>query len=79
MRVRRDCSRYQSKPIRYKNQIEQVSSVMNEIASASANQENGVHSVNQAVQKLDRLTQQTSASVEQSAATAEVLNPKHRK
>jgi methyl-accepting chemotaxis protein len=55
-------------------QIEKVSVVMNEIASASANQGMSVDSVNQAVRKIDRLTQQTSVSAEQSASTAEELN-----
>jgi methyl-accepting chemotaxis protein len=57
-----------------REQIDKVSAVMNDIATASEGQGRGVDSVNTAVRKIDQLTRQTSESAEQSSATAQKLN-----
>jgi len=54
-------------------QIDKVSAVMGEIASASERQQTSVEQVNGAVQQMDQLTQQTASSAEESAAAAEEL------
>ena len=53
--------------------IGRVTGVMHEINSASREQSAGVGQVGQAVQAMDRTTQQNAALVEQSAAAAEQL------
>jgi methyl-accepting chemotaxis protein len=55
-------------------QVQQVSVLMNEIASASEQQNLGIQQVNQAVSTLDETTQQNAALVEQSSAAATSLN-----
>jgi methyl-accepting chemotaxis protein len=53
--------------------IGQVSGIMDEIRQASRAQRDGVGEVGQAVQAMDRATQQNAALVEQSAAAADSL------
>jgi len=53
--------------------IEQVSTMVAEISRATADQANGIQSVNHAVSDMDRSTQQNAALVEESAAAAESL------
>ncbi len=46
---------------------------MSEIASASGEQATGLDEVNKALEKMDEVTQQNSALVEENAATAQAL------
>jgi methyl-accepting chemotaxis protein len=54
--------------------IEHVNQIMAEIQTATREQTDGISQVGQAVQDMDRATQQNAALVEQSAAAAESLN-----
>lgn len=59
-------------------QISQLTSIMNEIAAASAEQTMGIEQVNVAVTRMDDVTQQNAALVEQaSAATAAMADQAH--
>jgi methyl-accepting chemotaxis protein len=53
--------------------VRRVSDLIGEIASAAAEQRDGIGQVNQAVNQLDQVTQQNAALVEQSAAAASSL------
>jgi methyl-accepting chemotaxis protein len=53
--------------------IDEVESLVELIASASVEQAQGIHEVNQAMGKIDGVTQQNAALVEETAATAESL------
>jgi methyl-accepting chemotaxis protein len=53
--------------------IEGVTAVMAEISAASIEQSSGIEQVNQAITKMDDVTQQNAALVEQAAAAAESL------
>lgn len=53
--------------------VQKVTDVIGEISAASAEQSSGIATVNQAIGKLDQLTQQNAALVEESAAAAESL------
>jgi methyl-accepting chemotaxis protein len=55
-------------------EVHRVNTVMEEIATASKQQQEGVLQVNTAVQQLNRVTQQTAASSEEAASTAEELS-----
>jgi methyl-accepting chemotaxis protein len=50
--------------------VQQVASIMNEIAHASAEQTSGIEQINLAVTDMDTVTQQNAALVEQAAAAA---------
>jgi methyl-accepting chemotaxis protein len=54
--------------------VQRVSDIIGEISAATAEQSGGIGQVNGAVSKLDQVTQQNAALVEQSAAAAESLN-----
>jgi methyl-accepting chemotaxis protein len=54
-------------------QVQGVSTMMNEITSASVEQSAGIGQIGDAVQQLDNVTQQNAALVEESAAAAESL------
>ena len=54
--------------------IQRVNHIMAEIQAATREQTNGIAQVGQAVNEMDRATQQNAALVEQSAAAAESLN-----
>ncbi len=54
-------------------QVQQVSQLMNEVASSSSEQSQGITQVNQAVNMLDQATQQNAALVEESSAAAASL------
>ncbi|MFP4905411.1 methyl-accepting chemotaxis protein, partial [Paraburkholderia sp. BR14261] len=59
--------------------IARVSAIMNEIASAAAEQSTGIDQVNVAVGQMDLVTQQNAALVEQATAAASSLeNEAHR-
>ena len=53
--------------------IRQVAAIVGEIASASTEQSSGIEQINKALAQMDQITQQNSALVEQSAATARTL------
>ena len=53
--------------------VQGVSSIMNEIVSASQEQSLGIAQVNDAVTQMDEVTQQNAALVEQAAAAARTL------
>jgi methyl-accepting chemotaxis protein len=54
-------------------QVQRVSTLMDEIASAAVAQNDGISQVNTAVSQMDQVTQQNAALVEESAAAAESL------
>jgi len=53
--------------------VQRVTDIMGEISASAASQSRGIDDVNQAVMKVDDMTQQNAALVEQSAAAAESL------
>lgn len=53
--------------------VQRVSDIMDEIASASQEQSNGIGQVNQAVTQMDQVTQQNAALVQQAATAATQL------
>ncbi|CAG9216950.1 Methyl-accepting chemotaxis citrate transducer [Paraburkholderia sabiae] len=53
--------------------IKQVADIVSEIAAASDEQSRGIEQVNQAVNLMDKVTQQNAALVEQAAAAAQSL------
>lgn len=53
--------------------VQQVTDIMNEIATASMEQSSGIEQVNQAVMQMDDVTQQNAALLEEAAAAAEAL------
>ena len=53
--------------------IEETSKIMSDISHTAVEQEAGVDQVNVAVTKMDNITQQNAALVEQSAAAAKSL------
>jgi len=55
------------------DQVQRVSTLINEISAASAEQSQGIDQVGTAVAQLDQVTQQNAALVEESAAAAESL------
>ena len=53
--------------------VGRVTSIMNEIATASVEQSDGIEQVNRAVSQMDEMSQQNAALVEQAAAAAAAL------
>jgi len=53
--------------------VKRVSDIIGEIAAASSEQSAGIAQVNEAVMKMDDVTQQNTALVEEAAAAAESL------
>src|SRR5471030_665105 len=53
--------------------VQRVTTIMGQIASAGAEQEAGIEQINRAITKMDGVTQQNAALVEQAAAAAESL------
>lgn len=58
--------------------IEQVSSIVGEIAQASEEQTRGIEQVNQAIVQMDEVTQQNAVLVEQAAQEAQALKEQAR-
>ncbi|HEX3142032.1 MAG TPA: methyl-accepting chemotaxis protein [Rhizobacter sp.] len=56
------------------DQVARVSTLVNEISTASVEQSGGVSQVSDAVAQLDQVTQQNAALVEEAAAAAESMN-----
>ena len=61
------------------DQVRRVTTLINEISSASAEQSSGVAQVGDAVAQLDQVTQQNAALVEESAAAAESMSQQARR
>ena len=55
------------------NQVQRVSDIIAEITAAASEQGQGIGQINEAVARLDQMTQENSALVEESAASAENL------
>jgi methyl-accepting chemotaxis protein len=55
------------------NAVKQVSTIMGEISASSLEQSEGIGQVNDAINQMDRVTQQNAALVEQAAAAAREL------
>jgi methyl-accepting chemotaxis protein len=55
-------------------QVRQLNGIVNEIAQASKEQSQGIDQVNQAVTRIDKITQSNAAGAEESASAAEELN-----
>src|SRR5262249_32248783 len=53
--------------------IERFATIVSSIAAASAEQASGLHQIGAALSQMDQATQQNSALVEESAATAQTL------
>ncbi len=53
--------------------VQRVRDIIGEITVAAASQSSGINDVNQAVQEIDRMTQQNAALVEESAAAAQSM------
>ena len=53
--------------------VQQLSTIMAEIAQASDEQRSGIEQVNQAIAQMDQVTQQNAALVEEAAAAADAL------
>ena len=58
--------------------VQRVSDIIGEITAATSEQSDGIGSINQSVAKLDQMTQQNAALVEESAAAAESLREQAR-
>jgi len=55
------------------NSVKRVADIIGEIAAASSEQSSGIAQVNEAIMKMDDVTQQNTALVEEAAAAAESL------
>ena len=55
------------------NSVKRVSDIIGEISAASQEQSLGIEQVNEAIMKMDDVTQQNTALVEEAAAAAESL------
>ena len=55
------------------NSVNQVTNIISEIATSSVEQSTGIAHINRAIMKMDDVTQQNTALVEQAAAAAESL------
>ena len=54
-------------------QVKKVTDLVNEISSASDEQNNGIQQINKAIQQMDQVVQQNAASAEETAASSEEL------
>ncbi|MBC7414960.1 MAG: cache domain-containing protein [Herminiimonas sp.] len=54
--------------------VQEVNTLIHDIASSTAEQSNGIAQINSAINELDQMTQQNAAMVEQSAAAAQGLS-----
>jgi len=59
--------------------IKQVAAIMGEITTATQEQSNGIEQVNQAITRMDEMTQQNAALVEEAAAAAESMQEQAQK
>jgi methyl-accepting chemotaxis protein len=58
--------------------IKRVADIMNEISAASEEQSNGIEQIHKAITRMDEVTQQNAALVEEAAAAAESLEEEAR-
>jgi methyl-accepting chemotaxis protein len=58
--------------------VHRVSAIMQQIGSASAEQENGIEQINRSIGEIDGITQQNAALVEEAAAAARSLQEQAR-
>lgn len=54
-------------------QVKKVTDLVNEIATASAEQNNGIEQISKAIQQMDQVVQQNAANAEETAAASEEL------
>ena len=54
-------------------QVKKVTDLVNEIATASAEQSNGIDQISKAIQQMEQVVQQNAASAEETAASSEEL------
>ncbi|MBI2472286.1 MAG: hypothetical protein HYV59_13780 [Planctomycetes bacterium] len=54
-------------------QVKKVTDLVNEIATASAEQTNGIEQISKAIQQMDQVVQQNAANAEETAAASEEL------
>jgi len=54
-------------------QVKKVTDLVNEIATASAEQNNGIEQISKAIQQMDQVIQQNAATAEETAASSEEL------
>ncbi len=54
-------------------QVKKVTDLVNEISSASDEQNNGIQQINKAIQQMDQVVQQNAANAEETAASSEEL------
>ncbi|MEO1576470.1 MAG: methyl-accepting chemotaxis protein, partial [Pseudomonadota bacterium] len=59
--------------------VHSVSSIVGEIAAASQDQSEGIHNVNTAISRMDDMTQQNSAMVQQAAAASKAMGAQANK
>jgi methyl-accepting chemotaxis protein len=59
--------------------VGRVSSIINQISAASADQSGGIEQVNQAINQMEQVVQQNAAVVEQAAAMADMVQTHARK
>ncbi len=55
------------------SQVKKVTDLVNEIATASAEQNNGIEQISKAIQQMDQVVQQNAANAEETAAASEEL------
>ena len=55
------------------SQVKKVTDLINEIATASAEQTNGIEQISKAIQQMDQVVQQNAANAEETAAASEEL------
>ena len=55
-------------------QVKKVTGLVDEIATASEEQTNGIEQISKAIQQMDQVVQQNAASAEETAATSEELS-----
>ena len=55
------------------SQVKKVTDLVNEIATASAEQNNGIEQISKAIQQMDQVVQQNAATAEETAAASEEL------
>jgi methyl-accepting chemotaxis protein len=55
-------------------QVKKVTDLVNEIATASSEQTNGIEQISKAIQQVDQVIQQNAASAEETAAASEELS-----
>ena len=55
-------------------QVKKVTDLVNEIATASSEQTNGIEQISKAIQQMDQVVQQNAANAEETASASEELS-----